>query len=151
MIPSAKIAKRCREPPLKRLRKPRTFEPWKFSAMSSTASMLMPGAGMYAPTRYSRSIAAVKASFFRMSATRNAFRNVLSTRLLLDQLAGPARGLDLLAGGLREAVGVHGQRLAQVALAEHLDGHVAAGGEAGPPGRGRGGPRAPPREPPPGP
>src|SRR5918992_1172064 len=131
MIPSAKIAKRCREPPLKRLRKPRTFEPWKFSAMSSTASMLMPGAGMYAPTRYSRSIAAVKASFFRMSATRNAFRNVLSTRLLLDQLAGPARGLDLLSGGLREAVGVHGERLAQVALAEHLDGHVAARGEAG--------------------
>src|SRR5918999_5379657 len=66
-----------------------------------------------------------------MSATRNAFRNVLSTRLLLDQLAGPARGLDLLAGRLREAVGVHGERLAQVALAEHLDGHVAARGEPG--------------------
>src|SRR5918997_901440 len=66
-----------------------------------------------------------------MSATRNAFRNVLSTRLLLDQLAGPARGLDLLAGRLREAVGVHCERLAQVALAEHLDGHVAARGQVG--------------------
>src|SRR5918992_2356296 len=66
-----------------------------------------------------------------MSATRNAFRNVLSTGLLLDRLAGPARGFDLLAGGLREAVSVNGERLAQVALAEHLDGHVAAGGEAG--------------------
>ena len=46
MIPSAKIAKRWSEPPEKRLRKPRTFEPPKFSEMFSTASMLMPGAGM---------------------------------------------------------------------------------------------------------
>ena len=46
MIPSAKIAKRCREPPEKRLRKPRTLEPVKFSEMSLTASTLMPGAGM---------------------------------------------------------------------------------------------------------
>ena len=46
MIPSAKIAKRWSEPPEKRLRKPSTFEPVKFFAMSSTASTLMPGAGM---------------------------------------------------------------------------------------------------------
>jgi hypothetical protein len=51
MIPSAKIAKRWSDPPEKRFRKPRTFEPWKFSEMLSTASMLMPGAGMYAPMR----------------------------------------------------------------------------------------------------
>src|SRR5215218_4680616 len=79
MIPSAKIAKRWSEPPEKRLRKPRTFEPAKFSEMSLTASMLMPGAGMYAPARYSASIPAVKASFLRISGTLNAFRNVLST------------------------------------------------------------------------
>ena len=46
MIPSAKIAKRCSEPPLNRFRNPRTFEPPKFSAIDSTASTLMPGAGM---------------------------------------------------------------------------------------------------------
>ncbi len=46
MIPSAKIAKRWSEPPEKRFRKPRTFEPLKFSEIASTASMLMPGAGM---------------------------------------------------------------------------------------------------------
>ena len=46
MIPSAKIAKRCSEPPQNRFRKPSTFEPLKFSAICSTASMLMPGAGM---------------------------------------------------------------------------------------------------------
>jgi hypothetical protein len=51
MIPSAKIAKRWSEPPEKRFRKPRTFEPAKFSEMSLTASTLMPGAGMYAPAR----------------------------------------------------------------------------------------------------
>ena len=46
MIPSAKIANRWRLPPEKRLRKPSTLDPWKFSEMSLTASTLMPGAGM---------------------------------------------------------------------------------------------------------
>src|SRR5215216_7933652 len=72
---------------------------------------------------------AVKASFFLISGTLNEFRNVLSTGLLLDQLTGAARGLDLLAGRLREGVGVHGERLRQVALAEDLDRHLAARGE----------------------
>src|SRR3954468_23810632 len=72
---------------------------------------------------------AVKASFFLISGTLNEFRNVLSTWLLLDQLTGAARGLDLLAGRLREAVGVHGERLRDVALPEDLDGHLAARGE----------------------
>src|SRR5918999_2604979 len=61
----------------------------------------------------------------------SVIRGCLSLRSVINKLAGPARGLDLLASGLREAVGVHGERLAEVALAEHLDGHVAAGGEAG--------------------
>src|SRR5215213_10516966 len=74
---------------------------------------------------------AVKASFFRISGTRNAFRNVRSTALLLDQLAGPARGLDLLAGGLRETVRVHGESLGQLAIAEHLHRYRPAGGQAG--------------------
>src|SRR5215218_9070279 len=74
-------------------------------------------------------MAAVNASFFRISGTLNAFRNVLSIRLLLDQLTGAARGLDLLASRLREGVGVHGERLREVALAEDLDGHLAARGE----------------------
>src|SRR5688500_7423002 len=70
---------------------------------------------------------AVKASFFRISGTLNAFRKVLSIRLLLDQLAGAARGLDLLASGLREAVGVHGELLRDIALTEDLHGHRSAG------------------------
>src|SRR5512132_1779308 len=72
---------------------------------------------------------AVKASFFLISGTLNEFRNVLSTGLLLDQLTGAARGLDLLSGRLREGVGVHGERLGDVALAEDLDRHLAARGE----------------------
>src|SRR5918997_1748446 len=75
-------------------------------------------------------MAAVKASFFRISGTLNAFRNVLSTGLLLDQLAGAARGLDLLASRLREGVGVHCERLRDLALPEDLDRHLAARGEA---------------------
>src|SRR5688500_5493395 len=76
---------------------------------------------------------AVKASFFRMSATRKAFRNVRSTALslVLEDLAVSAGGFDLLAGGLGEAVGVDGQRLGQLAPAQDLDGHVAARGQAG--------------------
>src|SRR5687767_15085637 len=73
-----------------------------------------------------------------MSGTRNAFRNVRSTGLPFDQLAGPARGLDLLAGGLRETVRVHGQTLGQLAVAEHLHGDCAAAGQAGLPQRIRG-------------
>ena len=42
----------------------------------STASMLIPGTGMNEPSRYSARIAAVKSSFFRISATRNALKIV---------------------------------------------------------------------------
>src|SRR4051794_6137783 len=72
---------------------------------------------------------AVKASFFRISGTLNEFRKVLSIGLVLDQLTGAARGLDLLASRLREGVGVHGERLGKLALAENLDRHLAARGE----------------------
>ena len=46
MILSAKIAKRWSEPPEKTFSRPSTLEPVKLSAMSLTASTLMPGAGM---------------------------------------------------------------------------------------------------------
>src|SRR3954470_16261691 len=49
----------------------------------------------------------------------------------LDELAGAARGLDLLASGLGEAVGVDGQRLRELAAAEHLDRDALAGRQAG--------------------
>src|SRR4051794_3956988 len=49
----------------------------------------------------------------------------------LDELAGAARGLDLLASGLGEAVRVDGQRLRELAAAQHLDRDALAGREAG--------------------
>src|SRR3954469_6929200 len=68
-----------------------------------------------------------------MSATRKALRIVRSTRgkPLPDDLAGPARGLDALASGLGERVGVDGELLAELAPREDLDRHVLAGGETG--------------------
>src|SRR3954452_23406363 len=75
-----------------------------------------------------------------MSPTLKAFRIVESTgrpvRLALDDLAGAAGGLDALARGLREAVGLDGELLRELAVAQHLDRDVAARGQAGSPQRG---------------
>src|SRR5215204_2925498 len=90
---------------------------------------------MKEPSRYSASSAAVNASFFRISGTLNELRMVESTAaprgLGVDDLAGAAGGLDLLAGGLGESVGVHGERLGQLTAAEHLDRDPLAGRQAG--------------------
>src|SRR5687768_16837803 len=68
-----------------------------------------------------------------MSATRKALRTVaiMVPPLGLDDLAAAAGRLDPLASGLREAVRVDRELLRQLAAAEHLDGHVAAGAETG--------------------
>src|SRR3954453_2100700 len=81
-------------------------------------------------------MAAVNRIFLRISATLKAPKMVETIGqalpgLLLDELAGPARGLDPLAGGLRELVRVHGELLGELAAAEDLDRHVALGGQAG--------------------
>src|SRR4051812_1733235 len=132
MIPSAKIAKRCRLPPENRLRKPSTFEPPKLSEICLTAWVLMPGAGMYDPILYSASIAAVKSSFLRISGMRTELTRVATTAyrsLLVQERAGAARTLDLLAGALREPVRAHSQLLRELADAEDLDRNVLARGE----------------------
>src|SRR4051794_29222330 len=49
----------------------------------------------------------------------------------VDDLTETAGGLDLRTGGLREAVGVHRQRLGELAAAEHLDRDALARGQAG--------------------
>ncbi len=51
MIPSANSAIRDSPPPLNRFRKPRMFEPPKFSWTDSMASALTLGTGMCAPRR----------------------------------------------------------------------------------------------------
>src|SRR5215207_1862402 len=78
---------------------------------------------------------AVNSSFLRISATLKEFRIVASTaqgsRWLVDDLAVAARGLDRGARGLGEPVRVHRHRLGDLAAAQDLDRHVAAGREAG--------------------
>src|SRR3954447_1387567 len=59
-----------------------------------------------------------------MSAMRKALKivEIIAVEpLWLDRLAGAARRLDRGAGGLREAVGVDGERLGELPAAEHLD------------------------------
>src|SRR5450755_1675092 len=132
MIPSAKIAIRPRPPPEKRFRSPRIELPPRLLEIALTALELIPGAGMCVPIRYSSRITAVNRIFVRISPTLNAPRIVaiMPRPSVLDQLAGAAGGLDLLAGGLREAVCVDRQRLGHRALGEHLDRHALAGGQA---------------------
>src|ERR1700679_1720093 len=93
---------------------------------------------------------AAKAIFFRMSGTWKALRIVASTwailtrahrpragppekflvgRRLVEHDAAAAGRLDALAGACTEGVGVHGKRLAQLALGEHLDGDPLARSE----------------------
>src|SRR3954454_21758643 len=70
-----------------------------------------------------------------MSATLKELRIVESTAvggaagLGVDDLTGAARRLDLLTSRLREAVGVHGQRLGELSAAEDLDRDSLAGGQ----------------------
>src|SRR5438477_11863023 len=103
MIPSAKIALRPRPPPENRLSRPRMLLPPKFFWIALTAWALMPGAGMWVPSRYRARIAAVNRTLLRISPTLNAPRIVaIMSPLLLDYLARPACRLDLLAGGAAE-------------------------------------------------
>src|ERR671918_1744737 len=77
-------------------------------------------------------MAAVKASFLRISPTVNALRIVdsIGRPRLLDDRAGPAGSLDGLAGGGAEGVRVHGERLGDLALGEDLDRDALARAEA---------------------
>src|SRR5680860_1089863 len=89
---------------------------------------------MNAPKRYSRSIAAVKASLRLISGIAKAFPIVFSIAVLgplgLDQLAGPACGLDLLARRGGETVCSDRQLLGDLTLGEDLE-RVAASRQAG--------------------
>src|SRR3954469_5347952 len=133
MIPSANSEIRDRPPPLNVFSSCRTPPlPLQLLLIWSIASVLTPGTGMKEPSRYSARIAAVKTSFLRISATRNELRIVETTaRLLLDELHRAARGLDALARGLRELVGVDRELYRQLAAAEDLDRDVALLGQAG--------------------
>src|SRR5215207_233414 len=136
MIPSAKSAMRDRPPPENVFSRFRTPPPPNCSCTESTASVLIPGTGTWAPNRYTASMAAVNSSFLRMSATVKALRIVVSIggpgyraargvppgpALALDDRHGAARLLDRLTCRGAEGVGVDGELLRQLTVGEHLD------------------------------
>src|ERR1022692_3284912 len=130
MIPSAKIAIRPNPPPENRFNSPKMPLLPRLFWIWAAADALIPGAGMWVPSRYSARIPAVNRTLLRISPTLNAPRIVEIIPVpasALDQLAAAARGFDLLARGATEAVRVHGERLGQLALGEHLYRHALAG------------------------
>src|SRR5579875_3504666 len=138
MIPSAKMAMRPRPPPENRLSSPRMFEPPKFFWIAATAEEFTPGAGRWVPSRYRNSMAPVNRTLLRISPILNAPRIVAITGLPLDggrrgghdHLAGAAGRLDGRLGSGAEAMRVHGQRLGDLALGQHLDRDALARGQA---------------------
>src|SRR5436305_1422398 len=130
MIPSANSAIRPSPPPENRFSRPRMLLPPKFCWIALTAEELIPGAGMWVPSRYRARSPAVNKTLLRISRTLNAPRIVeIIARSLLglsrraigrDHLTRAAGGLDLLARCLAERVGVDGQCFRNVALGEHL-------------------------------
>src|SRR5579859_6058932 len=81
MIPSAKMVKRRRLPPLNRSKMPST-EPCPCWNKVSSTRVLMPGVGMCAPMRYTASSARVNNTRFRKSGMRKRFRNASINRLI---------------------------------------------------------------------
>src|SRR6202140_4989670 len=135
MMPSAKIVKRRRLPPLNRSKMPRT-EPCPCWKSDSSTLVLMPGVGMCAPMRYTASSARVNNTRFRKSGMRKRFRNASMNRFIpypgpaslplryhLKRAAGFG---DLILSGRAERVRVDRELRGQLAVAENLDPVVAA-------------------------
>src|ERR1700732_1971472 len=136
MMPSAKIVKRRRLPPLNRSKMPRT-EPCPCWKSDSSTLVLMPGVGMCAPMRYTASSARVNNTRFRKSGMRKRFRNASMNRFIPCSASLPlrydlecaARLGDLVLGGRTERVRMNRQFRGQLAVAQNLDPVVAAANE----------------------
>src|ERR1700681_5122032 len=128
MMPSAKIVKRRRLPPLNRSKMPRT-EPCPCWKSDSSTLVLMPGVGMCAPMRYTASSARVNNTRFRKSGMRKRFRNASMNRFIPCSASLPlrydlecaARLGDLVLGGGAECMRVNGDLAGQLAVTENFD------------------------------
>src|SRR5579863_428791 len=100
MMPSAKIVRRRRLPPLNRSKIPRN-EPAPCWKIDSRTCQLMPGVGMCAPMRYTARRASVKRTRFRKSGMRNMFRN--ASKNLFMCCFDPLLSTLLLPGRLKPA------------------------------------------------
>ena len=108
MIPSAKIAKRCRLPPEKRFRKPSTFEPAKFSEMLLDRVDVDAGRRDVGAEPVERQHRGREGELLADLGDPEGVQEGARARELTPRAAdaGAARGLDLLARGRREAVRV---------------------------------------------
>src|SRR5579859_1115839 len=137
MIPSAKIDRLPRAPPLNMLKRPSREPPplclWSTAFITVRST---PGMVTKTPIRYTASSITVKRMRLRSSGTLPMFEK--AERALMDgsgsrrrlRLGAPGRLeqddlaaclLNLLRGGLGEGVRRHGHRLRQLATAEDLD------------------------------
>src|SRR5215510_13877709 len=131
MMPRAKTVSRRILPPANRSKKPK-IEPALELMYSSQRCRLMPGVGIWLPSRYTASRPNANKSRLRKSGTRKIFANAsknlfmvtLDPRELLgfgaDYLRRPARLLDLLHGRFRKLVRFHRDLARQLARAQHL-------------------------------
>src|SRR5882724_6798016 len=81
IMPSAKIVRRRKLPPLKRSKIPSAefCACWKYS---SRTSLLIPGVGICAPRRYTANKASVKRTRFRRSSMRKRFESAWRNRFM---------------------------------------------------------------------
>src|ERR1700687_2033364 len=140
MMPSAKIVRRRKLPPLKRSKMPST-DPADWVNICSSTAVLIPGVGMCAPMRYTSSSASVNSTRFRKSSMRNMFFTASTNRFMpvscdSSLSATPTRPVSSLSYNLERTTGlgnlffcrraeglrVNRQLGRQLAIAENLNG-----------------------------
>src|SRR5215831_16520924 len=131
MMPRAKTVSRRMLPPANRSKKPK-IEPALELMYSSQRCKLIPGVGIWLPSRYTARSPSANRSRLRRSGTRKMFANASKNLFILtpgprellrggaDYLRRPARFLDLLHGRFRKLVRFHRDLARQLARAQHL-------------------------------
>src|SRR5713101_937909 len=126
MMPSAKIVRRRKLPPLKRSKMPST-DPADWLKSCSSTAVLIPGVGMCAPMRYTARRASVNSTRFRKSSMRNMFFTASMNRFMpVSRLSynfeRTTRLGNLFLRRRAERLRVNRQLGRQLAIAENLDG-----------------------------
>src|SRR5690349_21246350 len=91
------------------------------STSAASACGLIPGVGIWPPTRYTASRPSVKSTRFLRSATAKMFLRLSIPSPLREDFGLATRGRDLLGRLPAELVCAHRQRLRDVAARENLD------------------------------
>src|SRR6266550_2012675 len=129
MMPSAKIVRRRKLPPLKRSKMPST-EPADWVKSCSRTAVLIPGVGMCAPIRYTAKRASVNSTRFRKSSMRNMFFTASMNRFMpvscessvCYNLERTTRLGNFFFGRRAKRLRVNRQLGRQLAIAQNFDG-----------------------------